>query len=66
MKLSNEQIKDVKNKREFLYNKHQEIALGYDTMIEKQESVNKLTRFRKTLVSYAEGTLIQITDFICG
>lgn len=63
MRLSNEQIKEVKNKREFLYNKHQEIAEGYEQMIEKQEAVNKLVRFRKTLISYAEGKNPQFHQF---
>ena len=55
MKIDNDEVLAVKNKREFLYNKHQEIAEGYDKLIEKRESVNKLMRFRKTLISYANG-----------
>ena len=61
MKLANEQVADVKNKREFLYNKHQEIAEGYEKMIEKREGVNKLIRFRRTLLSYAKGILTKFS-----
>lgn len=35
LKLANEEIKEVKNKREYLYNKHQEIAQDYDKLILK-------------------------------
>ena len=56
MKLANDKVKEIKNKREFLYNKHQEIAEGYEKLIEKREGINKLIRFRRTLISYAEGS----------
>jgi len=55
MKLANDKISEISNKREYLYNKNQEIAETYDSSIEKREGINKLLRFRKTIVSYAEG-----------
>ena len=55
MKLDNDEVVAIKNKREFLYNKHQEIAAAYDKMIERREGVNKIIRFRRTLISYATG-----------
>lgn len=57
MKIANDEVSEVKNKREFLYKKHEEIAENYDSQIERRESVNKLIRFRRTLISYAQGNL---------
>jgi hypothetical protein len=59
MDIANKEIKDVNNKRKYLFEKHQEIAEGYDKFIEKRESVNKLIRFRKTLLSYADGDVLE-------
>ncbi|CAI2377393.1 unnamed protein product [Moneuplotes crassus] len=59
MKIANDKIMEIKNKREFLYKKHQEIAEGYEKMIEKREGINKLIRFRKTLISYATGKVLE-------
>ena len=44
----------------FLKNKHDEIAENYDEMNKKREFSNKYGRYRKTLLSYAEGRVLEM------
>ena len=55
-----EELRDVKDQKVFLKNKHDEIADNYDEMNSKREFSNKYGRYRKTLLSYAEGRVLEM------
>ena len=55
-----EELRDVKDQKVFLKNKHDEIAENYDSLNEKRDFSNKYGRYRKTLLSYAEGRVLEM------
>ena len=50
----------MRDQKAFLKEKHEEIAEKYDEMQKKREFSNKYGRFRKTLLSYAEGRVLEM------
>jgi hypothetical protein len=51
---------EVKDQKAFLHDIHQKIAERYDKLYEKREFSNKLNKYRKILLSYAEGNVLEI------
>ena len=56
MSMANKEIAEVKNKRQYLFDKHQELAESYDKSLEWKENIEKV---RKTLLTYAEGNVLE-------
>ena len=56
-------LRDITDKRKFLLDTHEKFAEKYDTSYENRDFSNKIGRYRKTLLSYAEGDCI---EFGCG
>ena len=59
MEKANAYLRDIPNKREYLYTIHERIAPTYDSFVEKRERTNKMHSYRKTLLSYAEGRVLE-------
>jgi predicted TPR repeat methyltransferase len=53
-------LRDVKDQKTFLYNIHQNQAESYDIQTQKREFSNKLGQYRKTLLSYADGQVLEM------
>ncbi len=53
-------LKDVKDQRKFLHNIHQRIAEKYDETYQKREFSNKLSKYRRIVLSYAEGKTLEV------
>ena len=52
-------LREVSDKKLFLYNIHQSIAEKYDQLYARREFSNKLSRYRSVLLSYAEGDVLE-------
>ena len=53
-------LRDVGDQKVFLKKKHDEIADKYDELTDQREFSNKYGRYRKTLLSYAEGRVLEM------
>jgi predicted TPR repeat methyltransferase len=52
-------IRDVKDQRAFLLERHNLFAEKYDSKMDTREFSNKISRYRKRLLSYASGRVIE-------
>jgi ubiquinone/menaquinone biosynthesis C-methylase UbiE len=57
---ANEEVQSIVNKRQFLLDKHSSLAENFDKVQEKQEVVRKYKGARKTLLSYAKGSVLEM------
>ena len=53
-------IRDVKDQKAFLLQRHNEFADKYDSKLDTREFSNKITRYRKRLLSYASGRVLEV------
>jgi predicted TPR repeat methyltransferase len=53
-------LRDVKDQRKFLKTRHDEYAEKYDSDTSNTEFSNKLGRYRKTLLTYASGKVLEV------
>lgn len=53
-------MQKVANQEQFLLDKHSSLAEGYDKMVDKRETVNKYLKMRKTLLTYAQGDVLEM------
>lgn len=53
-------IRDVKDQRSFLLERHNAFAAEYDKKMERREFSNKLSRYRRRLLSYASGRVLEM------
>ena len=54
-----EDLKAIQDKKLFLMEKHNQISETYNSMFAKREFSQKLHKFRTTLLSYAEGDVLE-------
>ena len=53
-------LKDVKDQKKFLHSVHQNVAEKYDEIYQKREFSNKLGKYRRIVLSYAEGKCLEV------
>ena len=53
-------MRDIKDKRKFLLETHDKIAENYDSMYKSKEFSNKFQQYRRTLLTYAEGNVLEM------
>ena len=54
------EVRDIKDKKKFLLETHDKIAEKYDSMYQKRDFSNKISKYRRTLLSYAEGDVLEM------
>ena len=59
MTKAQEDLKDIDDKKMFLMERHQAIAESFDADMAQREWSNKLPQYRKVLLSYAEGDVLE-------
>ena len=59
MTKAQEDLKDIDDKKLFLMERHQAIAESFDADMAQREWSNKLPQYRKVLLSYAEGDVLE-------
>jgi ubiquinone/menaquinone biosynthesis C-methylase UbiE len=52
-------LRDIDDKKAFLHQLHQDKAEGYNKMMANREFSNKLPRYRKVILSYAQGDILE-------
>ena len=60
MTKAQEDLRDIKDHKTFLRERHDSISEKYDTDAVKVEFSNKYGKFRKTLLSYASGRVLEM------
>ena len=58
-KFEQEFTKNFDQKRPFLFQIHQGMALSYENMMENYEKLSKIPQYRKILCSYAKGFVLE-------
>lgn len=53
-------LKDVKDQKKFLHSVHQNVAEKHDEIYQKREFSNKLGKYRRIVLSYAEGKCLEV------
>lgn len=53
-------LRDIKDQRAFLRERHEQIASTYNELEKKREFSNKFGRYRRTLLSYASGNVLEM------
>lgn len=59
LRIANEDVSKIVNKRQFLLDTHNELAAKYDKEVEWTEVSHKFIKQRWTLLSYAEGKVLE-------
>ncbi|EAR90597.1 ubiquinone/menaquinone biosynthesis methyltransferase family protein (macronuclear) [Tetrahymena thermophila SB210] len=54
-----EYYKNSNRKRQFLFNIHQNLAILYDKSVDSYEDLSKINQYRKILLSYAQGFVLE-------
>jgi len=52
-------LKDIKDKKLFLHSVHEKTAENYDKFMKNREFSNKIGRYRKILLSFSEGDVLE-------
>jgi ubiquinone/menaquinone biosynthesis C-methylase UbiE len=52
-------LRKVSDKKSYLLDVHQKIAEKYDSIVARREFSNKLDKYRRVLLSYAEGDVLE-------
>lgn len=52
-------LRDIKDKKLFLHQVHDKVAEGYDDMMKVREFSNKTRKYRKVVLSYAAGDVLE-------
>ena len=53
------ELRDIKDKKLFLFKVHEKTAESYDSSTQRRELSNKIQTYRKVLLSYAEGKVLE-------
>jgi ubiquinone/menaquinone biosynthesis C-methylase UbiE len=52
-------LKEIKDKRSHLLKTHEDLAERYDALNAKREFSNSITKYRRILLSYADGEVLE-------
>ena len=53
-------MRDIKDKKKFLLETHNNVAEQYDSIYKQREFSNKFAKYRRTLLSYADGDVVEM------
>jgi ubiquinone/menaquinone biosynthesis C-methylase UbiE len=53
-------LRNIVDKKKFLHETHDKLAESYDKLYERRDFSNKINKYRKTLLTYAEGRTLEL------